>query len=185
MLRLRRFGFRACVAARQVAASAGQGLFGVIVVLAIGCGDSDERAIRNQMSSIAKTLTVPANDGELGRIARIAALRNVLAPDIHVSTAMSARPGAAVPPELVGRDAVLALVGRWVPPPGGVTVEFVDVQVTLDDSRTTATVYCTAKASSGPDERPLVDARELTIGFAKMDGAWLVTLVRPEDTLMR
>ena len=160
-------------------------LFGVVVAIAVACGDNDERAIRNQMSAIAESLSVPANDGELGRIARIAALRNVLAPDIAVSTGASSRPVAEVPPELVGRDAVLALAGRWVPPGGGVTIEFVDVQVTLDASRATAQVYCTARISSGPDERPVVDARELTIGFSRIDGSWLVASVRPEDTLVR
>src|SRR5688572_33351450 len=112
----------------------GQGLVvAVIVSFAAACGDSDERAIKNQMSAIAESLSVPANDGELGRIARLAVLRNVLAPDIAISTGASSRPGAEVPPELVGRDAVLALVGRWVPPAGGVTIEFVDMQVTLED----------------------------------------------------
>ena len=137
------------------------------------------------MSAIAESLSVPQNDGELGRIARMAALRNVLAPGVAVSTGVSARPGAEVPPELVGRDTVLALVGRWVPPAGGVTIEFVDAQVTLDASRATAQVYCTARVSSGPDERPVVDARELTIGFSKLDGSWLVVSVRPEETLVR
>ena len=161
------------------------GALGIILAGAIGCGDGDERAIRNQMSAVAEALTVPANDGELGRVTRIAVVRNVLAPDIRVSTTATARPDARVPPELIGRDAVLALAGRWVPPPGGVTVEFVDVQVTLDNSRVNAQVYCTARVSSGPEARPIVDARELTVGFSKIDGTWLITSVRPEETLVR
>ena len=160
-------------------------IFAIVLTAAIGCGDSDERAIRNQMSAIAESLSVPENDGELARIARLAALRNVLAPDIAVFTGASSRPGAEVPPELVGRDAVLALAGRWVPPAGGVTIEFVDLQVTLDANRATAQVYCTARISSGPDERPVVDARELTIGFSRIDGSWLISSVRPEETLVR
>jgi hypothetical protein len=160
-------------------------LAGVIVACAVGCGDSDERAIRNQMSAIADALTVPENDGELGRIARLASLRNLLAPDIAMSTGVPDRPGAEVPPEIVGRDAVLALAGRWVPPAGGVTIEFVDMQVTLDASRLGAQVYCTARISSGPDERPVIDARELSIGFSKIDGSWLIASARPEETLVR
>ena len=160
-------------------------VLGIILTAALGCGDSDERAIGRQMTAIAEALTVPATDGELGRVARIAAVRRVLAPDVTVSTGVTARPGAQSQPALVGRDAVLALAGRWVPPPGGVTVEFVDVQMTLDDSRVNAQVYCTARVSSGPEERPLVDARELTVGFSKIDGIWLITSVRPEETLVR
>jgi hypothetical protein len=128
---------------------------------------------------------VPANDGDLGRLARIASLRNALAPDVQVSSGVSPRPGAQIPSEISGRDAVLALVGRWTPPPGGVTVEFVDLQVTLDASRANAQVYCTAKLTSGTAEQPLVDARELTIGVARIDGDWLITSIRPEETLSR
>ena len=136
------------------------------------------------MAAIAEALTVPPSDGELGKIGRIAALRRALAPDIQLSTGVPP-PGAQIPPEVSGRDAVLALAGRWVPPPGGVTVEFVDVQVTLDGSRTTAQVYCSAKVTSGSPEKPLVDARELTVALAKRDDDWLVTSVRPEATLAR
>ena len=137
------------------------------------------------MSVIAKALTVPANEGELGRVARLASLRNALAQDIQVSTGGSAQPGAQLPPEVAGRDAVLALAARWAPPAGGVTVEFVDIQVTLDPAGNAAQVYCTAQVTSGPPERPLVDARELRIGFAKTEGSWLVSSVHPEQTLTR
>ena len=44
------------------------------------------------MSAIAESLSAPENDGELGRVARIAALRKVLAPDIAVSTGVPDRP---------------------------------------------------------------------------------------------
>lgn len=159
--------------------------FAAAAAIAIGCSSSDERAIKDQMAAIAKALTVPANEGELGRVARIASLRNVLAQDIQVSTGVSPRTGAQIPPEIVGRDAVLALAARWAPPTGGVTVEFVDIQVTRDGNGVVAQVYCTAQASSGPPERPVVDARELTVGFSKIDGEWRVTSVRPEDTLTR
>jgi ribosomal protein S9 len=156
-----------------------------IGVIVSGCGGGDEGAIKNQMSAIAQALSVPASEGELGRIARIASLRNALAENIQVSTGASVRPGAQIPPEVVGRDAVLGLAARWSPPRAGVSVEFVDVQVTVDDGGATAQVYCTAQATSGPPEQPIVDARELTVGFAKIDGEWLVSSVRPEDTLTR
>ena len=155
-----------------------------IALLVLGCGGGDERAIRSRMDAIAQSLTVPANDGELDRVARMASLRHALAENIQVSAGVASNPGARMQ-ELVGRDAVLGLAARWAPPAGGVTVEFVDVQVTLDGSGATAQVYCTAQATSGPPERPLVDARELTVGFSKIEGAWLVTSVRPEETLAR
>ena len=155
------------------------------IILATGCGNHDERAIENQMATIAQALTVPPGDGELGRFGRIAMLRRTLAAEIQLSTGVAPRPGAQIPSDVSGRDAVLALAGRWVPPSGGVTVEFVDVQVTVHESGTSAQVYCTAKVTSGTADTPLVDARELTIALAKVDDEWLVTSVRPEDTLAR
>lgn len=157
----------------------------LVLTLAAGCGFREEDAIKDRLAEIAGSLSVPENDGELGRIARIAALSRAFAPDVRVSTGVSPRPGAQIPPEIVGRESLLALAGRWIPPPGGLVVEFVDVQVTLDDSRATASVYCTARMTSGRDEQPVVDARELTVGFSKIDGEWLVTSVRPEETLSR
>ena len=157
----------------------------VIVTALAACAPSEEREIRNELAVIAEALSVPANDGDLGRLARIASLRRALAPDVQVSTGVPSLPGAQIPPEISGRDSVLALAGRWSPPPGGVTVEFVDVNVTLDASRTGAQVYCTVKAASGPGEKPVVDARELTIMFARIGGEWLITSVRPEETLIR
>ena len=157
----------------------------LVLLSTAACGDRDERAIRKQMSVIEESLTVPPHDGELGRLGRIARLRNAMAPDIQVSTGVASRPGGRIPSEVIGRDGVLALAGRWVPPAGGLTVEFVDTQVTVHDSRARAQVYCTAKVTSGPPEQPVVDARELMISFAKLDGAWVVSAVRPEDTLVR
>jgi hypothetical protein len=157
----------------------------LLLTMTVACGRGEEGAIRDQIETLAETLSVPANEAELGRVARIAALRKAFAPDVRVAIGGSASPGAQVQPEIVGRDAMLGLVGRWVPPPGGVEVEFVDVQVTLDESGTNAQVYGTARATSGTDERPVVDARELTVGFSKIDGDWVITSVRPEETLSR
>jgi hypothetical protein len=154
------------------------------LTLVAGCGFSEEDAITDRMSAIAESLSVPANDSELGRVARVASLSKAFAPDVRVTTGVAPRPGAQVPPEIVGRESLLALAGRWIPPPGGLVVEFVDVQVTLDDGGANASVYCTARMTSG-EEQPIVDARELTVGFSKVDGEWLVTSVRPEDTLSR
>ena len=145
---------------------------------------SDERAIRNQMSAVAESLTVQINERELTRMTRIASLRKALAADIQVvGGASAAAPGnMPVPQALVSRDAVLALLGRWNPA-GGATVEFVDVQVSVDDDRAEATVYCTGKITSAPPGQSTIDARELIVAFAKPEGEWVVTSVRVEETL--
>ena len=170
----------------------GRGIAAVIVVLGFAATyrwwASDERAIKDQMSAIAESLTATAEDGQLARVTRIAMLRKALAPDIRVSAGQAPPSGAGtrMSQDIVGRDAVLGLVSRWTPPPGGTTVEFVDVQVTVDEGGAGAQVYCTATMTSRDGtEQPAVDARELTLGFTNLDGEWLVSSVRPEDTLTR
>jgi hypothetical protein len=167
----------------------------VIMVVAAVAGyrwwASDERAVRSQMSAIAESLTVRQDEGDLGAITRLAALRQLLAPEIHLSAGgppLAAGPAGDVPPgeQVLGRDAVVGLVSRWAPPPGGVKVEFVDLQVTVDDDRAGAEVYGTARLTSqDASGGAIVDARELTVGFTQADGRWLVSSVRAEDTLTR
>lgn len=141
---------------------------------------SPERAVKNRLGELATTLSVPANDGDLGRVTRVAELRHYFAEDVHVRASASG-------PEITSRDALLGLLGGWTPPPGGWTIEFVDVQVTLGQESATAQVYLTAKVS-GHDARTgaaILDAREANLAMAKQNGDWVVTSVEATDTLQR
>jgi hypothetical protein len=139
------------------------------------------RAIKRQLGELAATLSVPAdNSDDVGRLARIARLRNYFAPDVRVTLAASA------PPALTSRDALLAKVGSWNPPPGGAEVSFVDVQITLD-SPTTAHAYMTVEIESrDPNtDQPALDTREATVGLAERDGAWVITTAEPAEAGQR
>lgn len=169
------------------------GLAAGVLVVTAGCRwwAGDDRAVRKQLSAIAQSLTAKAKEGDLDRLARLGRLRKALAPDICVSSG-TVKPGAApgsgagMPQELVGRDAVVGLVGQWAPPAGGVRVEFVDVRVKIGDGGAAAEVHGTATITSrDASGQKTVDARELTARFAKVEGAWVVTDVRPEETLIR
>src|SRR5204862_6717704 len=88
----------------------------VAIVLAVLAGYftyqwwfNPQRAIKRQLSGLAAALSAPADGrGDLDRLARIAALRNYLAPDIHVKTGASG-------PELTSRDALIGAVAAWNP----------------------------------------------------------------------
>jgi hypothetical protein len=167
------------------------GLIVVVVALAIGgyrWWTSDERAIRGQLSVVATTLSGTSGDDTFAAIGRLATLRKTLAPDLHVSAGPApaeAGVGDGRPIEIDGRDQALALFSRWIPPPGGIAVAFVDVQITIGTDRTSAQVYCTATITSrGASGERNIDARELTIGFTKVAGDWLVASVRAEETLV-
>ena len=155
----------------------------VVLLLAIVLGyrwwTSDERAIKKQLAAVAESLTVAPNEGSLGPVSRVAMLRRTLAPDIRVSAGPSSggEPAGGGAHSLVGRDAVLGAASRWAPP-GGVTVDFVNVRVQVSDDRGSAHVSCTATMTSpGASGAPTVDARDVTIDFTRIEGAWLVSVV--------
>ena len=139
---------------------------------------SDERAIRSRLGGLADTLSMPANTTDIARVTRLAGLRRYFADDVHV------RLGGQ---EVTSRDSLLALVSGWVPPPGGVTVEFVDVQVTVDPDGAAAHVYLTAKVT-GQDARTgetTIDAREANLTMSRREGDWVLSSAESEETLRK
>lgn len=129
------------------------------------------RVVKRRLGEIAATLSVPEGDADTGRVARVAQLRRYLADDVHVRVGRSGG-------EFTSRDAVLALVGGWTPPPGGWNVDFVDVDVAVDSS-TSARAYLTADLT-GRDPRTgerTLDSREATVSMANRNGEWVISEV--------
>jgi len=145
----------------------------VVAALVYVFWPNEERIIRARLMDIASILTVPANEADLPRMERVAHLRDYLAPDIHV------RYGSQ---EAATRDMVLGALVQWGRIPDGVKVEFVDVQVTLDQSRANAaSAYLTAKITG----RDSVDAREADVRLTRSDGKWVVSGAETRETLTR
>ena len=152
--------------------------FVAIALLAYYWWPTPERTIKNRLRGLAEILSVPVNDGDLGRVTRVAQLRHYFADDVQV------RAGGS---EITSRDALLGVVGSWKPPAGGWTIEFVDMQVTVGQESTTAQVYLTAKIS-GQDAQTgeaTLDAREANLTMSKPGSEWVVTGVESVDTLHR
>jgi len=137
------------------------------------------RAVKRRLGEVAATLSVPAADSDVGRVTRLAQLRQYLAEDIHV------RAGASGP-EITSRDVALGAIASWTPSPGGWDVQFVDVQITVD-SDSTARAYLTVEVTS-PDRQtrqPTVDAHEASVVLAKRNGEWVITNAESKETLTR
>ena len=133
---------------------------------------NEERIIRGRLNDIASIVTVPRAETDIGRIGRVADLRDYLSPNLHV------RFGAQ---ETTSRDEVLGVLAQWKPP-DGIKVEFVDMQVAVDSTRQdAASVYLTAKMTG----RDSVDAREANVRLSKVDGKWVVTAAETRETLTR
>jgi hypothetical protein len=134
---------------------------------------NEDRIVRSRLSDVASILSVPAGEGDLPRIERIAHLRDYLAPDVRV------RYGGQ---EATSRDMVLGALAQWGHAADGIKVAFVDVQVTFDAARPDA---ATAYLSATIRGRDTVDAREADVSLAKVAGKWVVTAAETKETLTR
>jgi hypothetical protein len=132
------------------------------------------RVVKHRLGEIAAALSVPDDESEIARVARLASLRRYLAEDLHL------RVGSA--PELTSRETALAAAAAWRPPPGGGNVRFADVQVFIE-SPTTAHAYLSVELTSTSPEsgHPVVDARDASVDLAKREGEWVATKVESKD----
>lgn len=126
------------------------------------------RAIKLRLGQIAAALSVPSPDSDIARLERLAQLRKYLASDVRIDVA-----GAQL---MTSREAILGVVGSFRPAAGGIDVQFVDTQVTVD-SADQGRAYLTVKVTT-PDRQTgerTIDSREATVTLARRAGEWLVT----------
>ena len=146
----------------------------VVLLTAVSgaCAPSDEDRIRRRLEELAQTVSVENRETPLIRQARASRLTTYLTPDANIDV------GAPISP-VVGRDAVAGVAAAVRVPAGGVTVEFNEVRVTVDDrtrrALATATVSVTAGAAVGGE---LLQTRELNMVFSEIGGEWLIERVR-------
>jgi hypothetical protein len=131
------------------------------------------RVIMRELGELAAALSVPANESDVNRLARLATVRRLLSPSARI------RAGDV---ELASRDAAMAALAAWTPPPSGVNVDFVDVQVNVD-AADTARAYATVEVTrrDGDGKEPSVDSREVEMTLALDDGVWVITRAAPND----
>jgi hypothetical protein len=135
------------------------------------------RMVKARLGEIAAALSIPANEAELGRVTRLAQLRKFATTEVHVRIGKNG-------PDLTSRDAVLAAMAAFTPPPGGWNVDFVDADV-LVNSDETARAYVTADVTTRDPEtgKQTLDSRDVTFSFVKQDGDWLVREAEVKDLL--
>ena len=139
---------------------------------------SPARAIKRQLGRLAATLSVPPNEADIARIARMAQLRRYLAEDIHVTIGKGEI-------DVTSRDTVLAAVAARRAPAGW-DVQFVDVQVTVDsDEAARAFTTVEARSEDASTGERMLDAREARLTLAKRNGEWVVTTAESPQSLTR
>jgi hypothetical protein len=132
------------------------------------------RKVKARLGDIAAALSVPADEGELGRVTRLAQLRKFVTGDVHIRIG---REGA----DITSREAALAAAGTFRPA-GGWNLDFADVDVRVNDDDT-ARAFVTADATT-KDPRAgtqTLDSRDVTFLLVKQDGDWLVKEAEVKD----
>jgi SnoaL-like domain len=133
------------------------------------------RAVKQRLGELAAAASVPVDEPALDRLSRPARVRAFFADDATIRLG-DAQPAVESP------DSLAAAITAWSPPPGGVTIAFVDVQVNVD-SRTTARAYLTVEVTTRDEStgQPSFENHEAKVALAKRDGVWLITSAEPNE----
>lgn len=139
---------------------------------------SDEARIVAVLERIADGVSIGAAEGDVGRLARAASLRNEFAPDITVD---------AGPPfeRIRGREAIIGAAARTSGRVRNLQITFPDVAITVAPDRQSATALVSAEARFDDGAGPGIDARELELEFTRNDDDWVISAVTLVQALQR
>lgn len=133
---------------------------------------TDARRVRAASLELAQVVSVPAQEPEIARVARLAGLARHVAADIVVEA-------EGVEARVEGRDQVTAMAGRLSASPNGITVTLDDLEVTIGEDRRSAEVRALATAreprpGGGPD---VVEQRRVRLEWSKRQEGWRLARV--------
>jgi hypothetical protein len=136
---------------------------------------TDGRRIRARLSALVEAASVPAGEGDLQRVTRLAALSRGLAPDV----VLEAGDGMLA---IRGREAVVGLASRLGALSGPTLIELSRIEVTIDDTRgvATASALVTIRTGSDPTLQEL-DGDVVRVELSKATGEWLLTRAVPQE----
>jgi hypothetical protein len=138
---------------------------------------SEERVIRSRLESLVSDFNETTTDG-LGTLAHAVALASYFTEDVQIDLGPGSTP-------IEGRQALVGAGAALQPRTASLRVGLEDVGVTIDPSRTSATVTLTASVTrrSFTTREESIDAREFALALTKADGTWRIARVTPVDTL--
>ncbi len=138
---------------------------------------SPEKVIRKEIARLAATATLKAGDSNLVRAAKAANLARFFATDAQIILNVPDLPNRT----LSGREEIQETALGGFANVQVLNVQFLDVTVRIGADQQTADVDCTAEVSAG--DRKDFGVQELDFQLKKVDGSWLITLVKTVKTL--
>ena len=158
-------------------------LGGLAVVAGLGCWfwtlafPAPEKVVLRKISGLASTATFSASDSNFTRAAKVANLIGFFAVDAQISFDA---PGQG-PRSLSGRDEIRDASRAGFTGLTALTVQFLDVNVSLGADRQTADVSCTARVNAGNSKD--YGLQEMHFQLKKIAGDWLITRAETVKTL--
>jgi hypothetical protein len=138
---------------------------------------SPEHVIRQQLAELARAASIAPNEGELARVVNSQKLAGFFTPEVQVTVDI---PGHSLQ-TISGRDEIMKLAMTARGAANNVKVEFLDVTVSVDPGKRSATAHLTAKANVPGDSIPQV--QELKAAFQKDGRDWLINHIETVKTL--
>ena len=127
-----------------------------------------EQVIRRRLDALARAATIAPNETPLARLYRAQKLGEFFTPGVEVAVEMR----GYAPHNLSGRDELVQAAAAARSAVGSLTVELMDVHVTLAADKQSALVNLTAKVNLLGESAP--QPQELKVNFKKVGSQWLI-----------
>lgn len=140
---------------------------------------SPERVIRRRLVEVAQLASFGSNEGALAKIGNATKLSTYFDPDVQIRVEV---PGRSHRHTFSGRDELLQAAMAARSQLTSLSLQFLDMNVSLAPDQASATVNLTAKGNIGGEKDVYV--QELRVGLKRLDRTWLITWVEPVKTLL-
>jgi len=124
------------------------------------------RIIKQRLGEVAAALSAPADEQPMTRLTRVAALRRYVDEHLRVTIGRSQ----------YSRDEAFGVAAAWQLPPGGVHLDFADVDVRVNSdgsARAFATAQMTTRNVQTQQPESLGSV-EVSFSLSKQNGEWLI-----------
>jgi len=138
---------------------------------------SAEQVIRKRLNEVARTASFSAKEAPLATALNSQKLANFFAPEVEIRVDVPGRWQHT----FHGRDEIAQAAASARSLVGGLSVEFLDITVTIAPDRESAEASLTLKARIAGEKDLIV--QELKFFLKRIDGTWLIIRVETVKTL--
>ncbi len=147
-----------------------------VAVVFLLAADRDERQIRKNLRGLGKTVSRTADTSDLALIGKIGRIKSLFTKDCRITMSPPV-------PEINSIDILVAVFGQAMHTIDELKVTFHDVSVAIDEKRTEADTFMTARTVRSSGGRRETDAREMKMRWKKIEGVWQIAEIEEIRTL--